>query len=370
MAQQGHENDRGDELPKQSSPRAANRLATGGHASQSRMAVTRAAARNSSIPSAGRMSARNREYERHLRDYVGKHTTTLFDNIDFRGTDDPVEAIHDLRVASRRLRALLEVFGPYISSKHMVRAMTLLKKVTRGAGDLREWDVHSQHLSEQLELSNSHLESAALEHVLENVDARRDLEDRKANRHLARLETDRLRRTLGRILDDLVETLSIADLSLVAWNALEPCIYDVFQELPEPEAGDSGEKLHTVRIRVKKLRYAVELLKPIIGDRYALIHRRLKHFQEFLGRHHDLFVLHELLLEFRDALDVKDRAHLVMGLAVPIHRLASEQNRITAEFLEECRQFDRHAFLQQVEVALEESRAPRALLPGGDDHED
>ena len=57
------------------------------------------------------------------------------------------------------------------------------------------------------------------------------------------------------------------------------------------------ERLHTVRIAVKKLRYAVELLIEAdgdrAGDRAAADLRALKRAQELLGRTHDVQTLVE-----------------------------------------------------------------------------
>ena len=106
----------------------------------------------------------NREYERHLRTYVARHAGALFNNWDFEARKDPVEAVHDLRVASRRLRALLEVLG-YLVPDHASKRQAL-RKVTRGAGALREWDVNSEYLAEAIGHSTSHLEAAALSSVI------------------------------------------------------------------------------------------------------------------------------------------------------------------------------------------------------------
>jgi CHAD domain-containing protein len=51
------------------------------------------------------------------------------------------------------------------------------------------------------------------------------------------------------------------------------------------------ERLHVVRIAVKKLRYAVELASDIAGDKKNPDLRTLRHAQDVLGRMHDLQVL-------------------------------------------------------------------------------
>jgi CHAD domain-containing protein len=51
------------------------------------------------------------------------------------------------------------------------------------------------------------------------------------------------------------------------------------------------ERLHGVRIAVKKLRYAVELSAEVASDRAALDLRVLRRSQDLLGHMHDLQIL-------------------------------------------------------------------------------
>lgn len=52
-----------------------------------------------------------------------------------------IERVHDMRVASRRLRAALEVFEPCFPQKAYKRAITDLKELADGLGERRDRDV-------------------------------------------------------------------------------------------------------------------------------------------------------------------------------------------------------------------------------------
>jgi CHAD domain-containing protein len=62
------------------------------------------------------------------------------------------------------------------------------------------------------------------------------------------------------------------------------------------------ERLHAVRIAVKKVRYAMELSADLRGDRKPESIAPLKRMQELLGRMHDLQVLIEHVREYQASL--------------------------------------------------------------------
>lgn len=189
------------------------------------------------------------------------------------------DAIHDMRVASRRLRAALGETAPYLSAKAAAAAMESARGVTRGLGVARELDV-TMALLESLrgELTGGGL--AALDHVLAaaaalrsgesaNVekaaaaaDAFRDLDTAKA-KNGAPCILERARRRLWKRYRTLTKRYD-------AWLASQREI-----------------DLHEVRIAFKKLRYGCEIYAPLYGRRMAGFIRTLKDAQEHLGAWND-----------------------------------------------------------------------------------
>lgn len=298
----------------------------------------------------------NRDYERHLRTYVARHAGALFSNWEFESVKDPVEAVHDLRVASRRLRALIEVLGHLVPEHESKRRA--LRKVTRGAGALREWDVNAQYLAELLTHAASHLEAAALEHLAVKVDEHRADERKATKKRLSRLSPERIQKGLHELVEGLVRAVLVAPLEELGRAALEPRLDALLASLPDPKAEGVGEQLHQVRIHIKRLRYAVELIAPLLGSGYSPIHGQLKSLQQDLGRHHDLFVLQGVMLAERDLLNAQGRRHLVMGLAGPLHHLAAEQRELADAFLRGSASFEASAFR---ELVFDSLRGPAAL---------
>ena len=59
---------------------------------------------------------------------------------------DDVEALHDMRVASRRLRAALTVFTPAFQSEHYRQLEEEVKNVTTALGEARDLDVMMEEM--------------------------------------------------------------------------------------------------------------------------------------------------------------------------------------------------------------------------------
>jgi CHAD domain-containing protein len=85
------------------------------------------------------------------------------------------------------------------------------------------------------------------------------------------------------------------------------------------------DRLHQVRIAVKKLRYALEIAQELSGSRATVRIRTLKRVQDLLGRMHDL----EMLIA---------RTRAVQGRAgAPNLSLSSDLDRLVRRLENECR---------------------------------
>jgi CHAD domain-containing protein len=204
-----------------------------------------------------------------------------------------VRALHRTRVASRRLRELLPILQ--LDSDLTRKLGRRLRDVTRRLGVVRELDVLSVILDELRE--SGRFSERALGPVTRSVASAHD-EARKRLR--AKLSTTELRRLAGK-LADVASRLEAprpgADRQdEKAWRwALDARIASRAERLDRTmrEAGAVylPERLHAVRIAVKKLRYAAELRASAAGTRRDVDVQTLKRAQDALGRMHDLQVL-------------------------------------------------------------------------------
>jgi CHAD domain-containing protein len=204
-------------------------------------------------------------------------------------------ALHRTRVASRRLRELLPVLQ--LEGKVAGELGRRLRKVIQRLGRIRELDV-TLMLVEELKTSGDY-DADALERVGSAI---RQERERAREELLAKWPAREIRR-VGSKLADLADTLESSDNRSQAvtrglrW-AVDARIHRRGSEL-KAAIEDAGavylpERLHAVRIALKKFRYAVELASEIASDkRLRTDLRLLKRNQDLLGRWHDRQVLIE-----------------------------------------------------------------------------
>lgn len=108
---------------------------------------------------------------------------------------DDVEPLHDMRVATRRLRAALEICAPCFPPKRHRKALKRVKRLADALGERRDRDVEIEFLGEFAAAAPAG-DREALAARIETVRA----EQREANEALApRLKPKRLRKLRRRL---------------------------------------------------------------------------------------------------------------------------------------------------------------------------
>ena len=113
---------------------------------------------------------------------------------------EDIEPLHDMRVASRRLRAALEVFRPSFPRKRYKRVLKKVKALADALGERRDRDVSIAFLAGFLEEA-----PAADRERLEALLARLREEQRQANERLAAFVAEERLAALSEALGELGE---------------------------------------------------------------------------------------------------------------------------------------------------------------------
>jgi len=111
---------------------------------------------------------------------------------------EDIEAVHDMRVASRRLRAALAVFEPAFACPAYAALVREVRTITRALGAARDLDVMIQTL-ERLDLTIPKRQRAGLEAFIEEQRARREDAQRDVIRALDRFERASVAESFERI---------------------------------------------------------------------------------------------------------------------------------------------------------------------------
>ena len=207
---------------------------------------------------------------------------------------DP-EGVHDMRVASRRLRSAVRDFSPYLRRRQFRRAKDGLKSLAAALGLVRDEDVALMALEK--------LEAEAPPGVTSGVGQFVAKRVRKRDRARARLERAMTEKALRELGEDFEDALAggvksqrkpleggagvvsfrragseVIRAGIAEFRELSPSLYSPLE--PEP--------LHRLRIAAKRLRYAAELF-AVCWDEDALapFAREIARIQGSLGELHD-----------------------------------------------------------------------------------
>ena len=238
---------------------------------------------------------------------------------------EDAEAVHQARVATRRIRSTLRTFSKLLDEEWTDRLRDDLKWLADLLGQVRDTDVLLKRFSEHL--------------------AGLPADDQKAGRRLlARLNEQRdqaRRRLLGamgtekyvELLEDLVVAAAAPALlpgaDRPAAEVTPPLVRKPWKKLRKEvrKAGDDppDEKLHKIRIRAKRARYAAEAVEPVFGKPAEDFADAVADIQSVLGDHQDAVVGEAWLREAAGA-SRRDVA-LVAGMLIAAERAAAATTR-------------------------------------------
>ncbi|PZF83085.1 CHAD domain containing protein [Jiangella anatolica] len=222
--------------------------------------------------------------------YLALHVRALrAADVAFRREPADPEAVHQLRVAARRLRSGLRTFRPLLDRPWAEELRAELSWFARSLGELREGDVLRERLERHCADLPPDLPATEVKLLLADVlggtvaDARvRVGELLDDDRYLAL--HDALVRAVARprtgpdaerpardVLPELVEK---------AWKKLDGATDDLTDDAPDDE-------WHAARLAAKRTRYAAEAVAPVLGGDAKAFAKQVEKITEILGEHQD-----------------------------------------------------------------------------------
>lgn len=230
-------------------------------------------------------------------------------------TVDP-DRLRQLRVATRRLRAFVTLFAPTIGDKRARRLNRQLRRITRALGPVRDRQAHADLLVAARTDATGDLERAAIEHLAIDVDRDAAATVRTALRVVSKAEPSVLADAVAEQLDLVSARMLRAgdELAPLVWPALSQRVERFLVDLPSRDPSGDLETLHEVRIRAKRLRYALELVRPMLGEHDRPTRRIAKKVQRTLGRWGDATRLSALTRSRAEALQAQGHTVLATTL--------------------------------------------------------
>lgn len=272
----------------------AHRLTTAG-AAPARSGSKLARALGAATSGSPRRRWRPRSVAGLVGDYLQQQYVALLDgDLALRRGQD---VIHATRVATRRYRSVLRVFGDVFDPD---RAATMDRELAWYAGLLgvvRDRQVLRRHLDDSVSALPPEL---VLGPVTASIDAHLHREQLAGRQALERQLRSKRYVTLLADLKDWNQQLPVSDAADVPAVAVRRYVKQASRTLRRRlhqalAAEASDEAMHRARKAGKRARYTAELARPVIGKRARRIVKRAKHVQDVLGEHQDSIIASELL---------------------------------------------------------------------------
>ena len=221
------------------------------------------------------------------------------------GTD--IEALHDMRVATRRMRAAFQLFAPYFEQAAIRQFGRDLRKAGRTLGAVRDLDVLLDKARDFQATATPSI-AGSMELLLTHWSTLREV----ARRNMLEYLDGKNYRTF---VTQFREFLTTPGAGALQSDALFPAREQVRHVVPSLimqryesarayEAVLPGAPLpvyHQLRIDCKRLRYVMEFFRELLGDDSRDLIKEITAMQDLLGSLQDARIAEGLIGEFLDA---------------------------------------------------------------------
>jgi len=277
---------------------------------------------------------------------------------------EDIEALHDMRVATRRLRATFEVFYAAFKPGALKPYLRGLRATGRALGDVRDLDVFMEKAKNYL----GNLPEGDRSGLDPLFNAWEDKRDRAREKMLSYLDSPEYA-TFKRKFNIFIQTPGtgarkypkeqptpqlVRELAPVLIYTRMASVSSFAPFLEKPTI----ERLHALRIEFKKLRYSIEYFQEVLGKQSRVVITDLKNLQDHLGDLNDAQVASVLLHEFIETWEAeqekkpKKRKQKIEAVINYLEARQAEKQQLMAKFQETWKRFDRPEFRENLSQAI------------------
>jgi len=248
-------------------------------------------------------------------------------------TSQPHEAVHQARVATRRLRAALRIFAPLFDAEAASRLQNELAWFAGELGEVRDCEVLRNRLARAVDDLPAYL---VVGPVAERIDEVLLTELRQHAAALLATLHDQRYQVLVQDLARWREQPPFTPEADGPPSVLAGYVAAAEQKLAKrmkraADAHNPDELLHQARKAGKRARYAAEAAAPVLGKKGSKVAKRASRLQTLLGEHQDAVVATEQLRRIADQVSDEGQNAFTYGI------LVADQRRIAANTAEQAR---------------------------------
>jgi CHAD domain-containing protein len=277
---------------------------------------------------------------------------------------EDIEELHDMRVASRRMRAAFEVFADAYTAKTLKKLLRGLRATGRALGKVRDLDVFIEKAAQYAKTlpedqcadmvplldSWGQEREAARAQMVEYLHGSKYAEFKQDYAWFLSTPFAGARQPDGDILTPR-KVREIAPIFIYTRMATVRAFDDILESA-------SLEQFHALRIEFKKLRYTVEFFREVLGEETKGVIAELKTIQDHLGDLNDAQVATGILRDYlvkwdtqQSALPVKERHNPAAILSYLLYNY-NERQRLMQTFHEKWKGFNRPEFQHRLALAV------------------
>lgn len=277
---------------------------------------------------------------------------------------EDIEALHDMRVATRRMRAAFDIFDQAFKPKALSPHLEGLRATGRRLGRVRDLDVFMEKAERYLETLPEE-SGQGLDLLLGTWRVQREEARAKMVAYLDSLRYQQFKEGFY----DFLTSPGRGEQPPPAGQPVPNRVFEVapiliYTRLAAVRAygpwleNASIEQLHGLRIEFKKLRYAVEFFRDVLGGEARDVINDLKRMQDHLGDLNDAQVATQILGDFLASWDDKQRdlpiseRHSPEALVAYLVNRHAERHRLLTTFHETWIYFNRDEFRSNLAQAI------------------
>lgn len=219
---------------------------------------------------------------------------------------EDIEELHDMRVATRRMRAAFEIFEDAFQRRVLKKHLSGLRSTGKALGRVRDLDVFMEKAERYIQ-NLPEEQQHGLDPLLDVWSQEREVDRIKMLEYLRSEDYASFKRKFLNFLmeEDKGDRQSKRDGPAPARvHSITPVL--IYTRLASVRAFEpilpmaSIEQLHALRIEFKKFRYAVEFFREVLGPEIKDVINELKIIQDHLGDLNDADVACKILRDFLD----------------------------------------------------------------------
>ena len=231
-----------------------------------------------------------------------QHARMLAHDPGVRLGDDP-EDVHQLRVATRRVRAVLRAARPFLTDGRGETVRTELAWLADLLGDVRDLDVLIERVRDERPRLDLPTQPGAA-HMADLLVAQREA---ARGRLLNAMRTKRYVRLLARI-EEIAETPPLEQQDVPVEKLARREFKKLRRAAGALDSRPADEELHKVRVRAKRARYAAEVAEPAAGKPATRFIKETKRLQDVAGALQDAAVAEQRLRTLLEEVDDPEAA--------------------------------------------------------------